>query len=93
MYRRLIGSRMQFGTEALNVRVSEKDPNTELRVDNNLDRYGHLFRAFVLKRRVLRSEVWPKMHIIDREPVEELHHLGYQRLFSLKKYPQLIVGP
>ena len=45
----------RFGTEAVNVRISEKDPITEERLDSHLDKYGHLFRAFVLKRRLLRS--------------------------------------
>lgn len=54
-----------FGTEALNIRISDRDPLTRERLDSHLDRYGHLFRAFVLKRRLLRSEIWPKIHIID----------------------------
>jgi hypothetical protein len=44
-----------FGTEALNIRISDKDPITRQRIDKNLDRYGHLFRAFVLKRRINRA--------------------------------------
>lgn len=75
-----------FGTEALNLRITDKDPLTKERLDNHLDRYGHIFRAFVLKRRLLRSEIWPKIHIIDGVPAEEAHHLGCQGLFSIKKY-------
>jgi hypothetical protein len=80
------GGRFGFGTEALNVRILEKDPITQERLDSHFDRYGHIFRAFVLKRRLLRSEIWPKMHIIDDVPVSEQPHLDYQRLYSLKKY-------
>lgn len=54
----------------MNIRVSERDPLTNERIDKNLDRYGHLFRAFVLKRRMNRAEIWPKIHIIDEVPVE-----------------------
>ena len=65
-----IGVRLSasFGTEALNVRITDKSPTTGERLDGNLDRYGHLFRAFVLKRRLLRSEIWPKIHIIEGVP-------------------------
>lgn len=57
MIRALVNSRVVclFGTEALNVRISDKDPLTNERYDKHLDRYGHLIRSFVLKRRVLRS--------------------------------------
>ena len=58
-----------FGTEALNLRVSDHDPLTHKKVDKHLDRYGNVLRAFVLKRRLLRSEVWPRIHIIDPVPV------------------------
>ena len=75
-----------FGTEALNVRISDRDPLTNEQLDHHLDRYGHLLRAFVLKRRLLRSEVWPKIHIIDGVPQSEQQHLKYQKLFDLKKY-------
>ena len=77
----------RFGTESLNVRISDKDPLTQERLDSHFDRYGHLFRAFVFKRKMLRSEIWPKMHIIDGVPVSEQPHLNYQKLFELKKYP------
>ena len=74
----------RFGTESLNLRVSIKDPLTEERLDSNFDRYGHLFRAFVLRRRLLRSEIWPKIHILEDTP--ERQHLAYQSLFEMKKY-------
>lgn len=45
----------QFGTEALNVRISDKDPISGERYDKHLERYGHVIRSFVLKRRLLRS--------------------------------------
>lgn len=77
--------RCRFGTESLNIRISDRDPLTHERIDKNLDRYGHLFRAFVLKRRLTRAEVWPKMVILDGLPAEEAPHLASQRLFSMKK--------
>ena len=79
-----------FGTEALNVRIVAKDPLSDERLDSNLNRYGHLFRAFVGKRRLLRSEIWPKMHIIDELPQQDKVHLGYQTLYSMKKYHHLL---
>jgi len=57
-----------FGTEALNVRISNRDNITDQRIDKHLHKYGHLFRSFVIKRRILRSEIWPKIHIIDDVP-------------------------
>ena len=60
--------RRTFGTEALNLRVSDRDPLSQKKVDKHLDRYGNVLRAFVLKRRLLRSEVWPRIHIIDPVP-------------------------
>lgn len=45
----------KFGTESLNIRISDRDPLTRERIDKHLDRYGHLFRAFVLKRRINRA--------------------------------------
>ncbi len=67
MIRRILGNNTKylFGTEALNIRISDKDPLTKERIDKHLDRYGHLLRAFLLKRRINRSEIWPKIHIID----------------------------
>lgn len=63
-------SKYFFGTESLNIRISDKDPLSREKIDKHLDRYGHLFRAFVLKRRLTRSEIWPKIHIIDDVPPE-----------------------
>jgi hypothetical protein len=60
----------RFGTESLNVRISDRDPLTRERIDKHLDRYGHLFRAFVLKRRLNRAEIWPKIQIVDGIPPE-----------------------
>lgn len=84
--------RFRFGTESLNVRISDRDPLTRERIDKHLDRYGHLFRAFLLKRRLNRAEIWPKVHIVEGVPAEEQPHLARQGLFSMKKYAWRDVG-
>ena len=78
--------RCWFGTEGLNLRVCEKDPVSGEKLDGHLNRYGHLFRAFVVKRRLVRSEIWPKIHILEDEVDErEKPHLKYQQLYKMKK--------
>ena len=85
LMRLLITTCRLFGTESLNLRISHRDPLTDKKIDSDLDRYGNVLRAFVLKRRVLRSEIWPKIYIIDPVPASEQHHLAYQGLTHLRK--------
>lgn len=77
-----------FSTDILNVRVPLVDPSTHKPTDEYIYRYENpMFSAYMEKRRITRSEIWPKVEILEGTPREEQPHLRYQKLFSLKKYP------
>jgi hypothetical protein len=58
-----------FTTDTLNWRVSMVDPATDQPTDNYVYRYHNLmYSAYLEKRRLKRSEIWPKIHIIDGVP-------------------------
>lgn len=54
-----------FSTDMLNVRVPLVDPNTHKPTDEYIHKYeNQMFSAYLHKRHLKRSEIWPKIHIV-----------------------------
>jgi hypothetical protein len=61
--------RWLFGTDTLNWRVALVDPYSGKSTDYNIHRYSNtMFSAYLDKRKVRRSEIWPKIHILSDVP-------------------------
>ena len=55
-----------FSTDIVNVRVPLVDPSSHRPTDEYIYRYENpMFSAYMNKRHLARSEIWPKIYIME----------------------------
>lgn len=58
-----------FSTDTANIRVPIRDPTSQKLTDEFVHTYSNpMFSAYLEKRKVKRSEIWPKIHILKDPP-------------------------
>lgn len=55
-----------FSTDTINIRVPLRDPSNGRITDEFIHQYRNpMYSAYMEKRRFKRSEIWPKIHVLN----------------------------